>query len=306
MLFLYQLFHYAEIMRLLWLFIFTALSLNSLQAQTQRALIVGIGIYPEERGWGKIHGDNDIPMIREALAGRGFYLQNIMELRNEQATKKSIVNSLNALKSRSQQGDNVFIHFSCHGQQVVDLDGDEEDGYDEAIIPYDANKDYKKGVYEGENHLIDDELNRYLTSIRKKIGQSGTLLVVIDACHSGGGTRGESAQDDSLIIRGTDQPFLLEGKKLKFNNLKQKLGWVVISASQSYQNNYEYRFESTYFGSLSYAVKLAMGELKSGESYSDFFSLIQIKREQMKVSRYPQRPMIEGIISNQNQKAFTR
>ena len=51
--------------------------------------------------------------------------------------------------------------------------------------------------------MIDDELNTLLTAIRNKIGDSGKMLVVVDACHSGDSSRG---QDDE-IVRGVKEEF---------------------------------------------------------------------------------------------------
>ena len=62
---------------------------------------------------------------------------------------------------------------------------DEEDSWDEAVVAYDAQITYQSGVYEGENHILDDELCKYFTEIRRKIGEDGLLCVLIDACHSG-------------------------------------------------------------------------------------------------------------------------
>jgi hypothetical protein len=213
--------------------------------------------------------------------------------------KKNILKKFNQLIDQAQINDIIYIHFSTHGQQVVDLDGDEEDGLDEAIIPYDAGKIFLKGVYEGKNHLTDDELNKLLSVMRKIIGKLGKLIVVIDACHSGDATRGNNNENDSIVVRGTSEVFQA-GKKGNFvpNPLKL-VDWVVISAAQSYQNNYEYRFNGTYYGSLSYAIKLAMPDLTDEDDFAGMFKIIQKRREAMNVARYPQRPMIEGEYLNQ-------
>ena len=44
-------------------------------------------------------------------------------------------------------------------------------GYDESFIPYDAQKVYADEIYTGENHIVDDELNGWLYSIKKKDAQ---------------------------------------------------------------------------------------------------------------------------------------
>ena len=88
-------------------------------ARTGRALIVAISEYPAENGWERIHGDNDGAMMAELL-GRNHYSQ-IIRLRNEEATKKAISQALKQLYECTNPGDYVFLHFSCHGQQMMDL-----------------------------------------------------------------------------------------------------------------------------------------------------------------------------------------
>ena len=148
--------------------IFALLSLLSTQAITKRALVIGIGDYPASSGWAKINGDKDIPMVEEMLTANGFSKTNIVELKNQQATCAAICRGFEDLITKSQTGDYVYIHFSGHGQQITDINGDEEDKFDEAWIPYDAGKKYEAGVYEGENHLLDDALNIYLNGLRSK------------------------------------------------------------------------------------------------------------------------------------------
>lgn len=163
-------------MKYLLAFFFLIFGSHAIEAQTKRALIIGIGAYPPESGWSTIHGDNDVPIIADALSRRGFSQDHIVKLVNDQATKKNILKQFNLLTHKAQINDIIYIHFSTHGQQVLDIDGDEQDSLDEAIIPYDARKTCVKRVYEGKNHLIDDELNQLLSALRKKIGKLLSLI----------------------------------------------------------------------------------------------------------------------------------
>ena len=106
----------------------------------------------------------------------------------------------------------MYVHFSGHGQPYEDLDGDEPDGWDEAIVPYDARKVYITGEYEGVNHITDDELNGYINAIRSIIGTNGFLYVVLDACHAGSSFREE---EEDVITRGTNKGFSASGKFVK-------------------------------------------------------------------------------------------
>ena len=98
-------------------------------AQTKRALIIGLGIY-EDRAWGKINGDRDVPLVASMLKKARF--NTIITLVNSQATKKKIISALNSLALQSKESDIIYIHFSGHGQQMTDLNGDEEDRKDES------------------------------------------------------------------------------------------------------------------------------------------------------------------------------
>ena len=123
-------------------------------SQTKRALLVGISDYPQKESdaWTNIHGANDVFLLSPTLKEQGYTTK---VLTNKSATAKGIRKELNNLVASCKQGDIVYLHFSCHGQPFEDLDGDEEDGWDEAIIPYDAQKVYEAGKYEGQNHILD-------------------------------------------------------------------------------------------------------------------------------------------------------
>ena len=43
---------------------------------------------------------------------------------------------------------------------------------------------------------MDDELNEYLYRLRQKVGREGQIIVIADACHSGGGSRAVDDEDE--------------------------------------------------------------------------------------------------------------
>ncbi len=232
---------------------FLLLFVTNIDAQSKRALIIGIGEYPQESGWGEINGDKDVEIVSKMLAHLDYKAENICKLINHEATKQKIVSQLKSLAEVSSKGDIIYIHFSGHGQRVTDLNGDDPiDKLDEAIIPYDAQKQYKKGVYEGENHIIDDELNIYLSQIADKIEESGKLIVTLDACHSGDATR---CDDIDLPNRGIFTNFEIPiDNPTPTTNVQTLIRWIEISACKNYQANFECRIGNELYGSLTYAL----------------------------------------------------
>jgi len=238
--------------------------------QNRHALVIGIGQYEDPR-WGTIHGDTDVDYVFEFLTLNGF--ADIQTLRNSEATKQGILDAFEALESRCVPGDKVYIHFSGHGQQITDVDGDEDNGYDEAWIPYDAQPIYAKGVYEGERHLIDDEVNCLLSVIKTIIGPSGRILVVIDACHSGTATR---APGDTTTARGFDKKFEIPGAKPK-RRIAAVENWITISACQSYQVNWEVWQPAV--GKLTWCLYNLRTELKTLTNLELKSSILRIMQE---------------------------
>lgn len=50
-------------------------------------------------------------------------------------TRDNIMNAYAKVAAEAQPGDVVFCHYSGHGSKLVDDNGDEADGYDEALVP---------------------------------------------------------------------------------------------------------------------------------------------------------------------------
>lgn len=265
------------------------LSAVILAGQERRALLIGIGEYPAESEWTLVHGDNDVRIIREFLLGQGLRGECLETVTNEEATKKGILSALERLAKTAGKGDVVYIHFSGHGQQVTDLDGDEEDGFDEAWVPYDARKKYVSRVYEGENHIIDDELNAYLKKLRAKVGPKGRITVVSDACHSGSGSRG---LEDDEYFRGTDEKFILPAGAARWSVRSNTVEWLFIGACKSYQTNYECKAsDGQFYGCLSYVIAGSDVDLSTAH-FSDV--LAKWAEAVDKIVRYPQEIDVEG------------
>lgn len=248
-------------MKKIFLLFIISLCTQLVMAQDKRALLVGISDYQyvnKYGGWNNIHGRNDVDMLSITLKNCGV---SVSCLYDREATKKGITQALNKLVSQCKTGDIVYLHFSTHGQPFEDVSGDEEDGWDESIVPVDAPIEYTKGKYEGENHLIDDELQEYCTNIRKAIGKEGMLYVVLDACHAGKASMGIEEE----VIRGTKAGFSRSGKYYRPKKLEKgnyygipsspSLGKIVfIEACRSYQVNKEIVEGSRHYGALSYYI----------------------------------------------------
>lgn len=261
------------------------LSVTSL-AQTRRALVIGVG-QQKDKSWAKINGDKDVQYVKQMLGNAGY--TDVRTLVNEQATKSAIVSAFKNLAVRCKTDDIVYVQFSGHGQLVTDDNGDEQDGWDEAWIPYDACLKYGKKD-KGEKHLIDDEINVLLTGIRNKIGDSGKLLVVVDACHSGDSSRG----DEDEVIRGVKDEFVIPIKK-KGKTVKAPERWITLSACKDFQLNQEMKAPKV--GKLTYAIYMAVQ--KGQVDMKEIETLMSANR-----GRLPQTPVLTGETKKYNISDF--
>ena len=251
-----------------------------------RALIVGIGQYMPNSGWISINGDSDIDLIVPVLNNNGFTKDNIKTLRNSEATKNNIKKELVTMAKNSKPGDIVYFHFSGHGQRVVDYNKDEEKGlFDQSIVPYDALFDSRNG-YNGEKHLIDDELSSLLNAIKIKLGSTGKLIVVVDACYSQGIDKGEEWEelnyDEEIIYhpRGSNDKFIPKDstwlKSIKRpKEIHQGGIMYVISASRSSEMNFQFREPKTnkIYGSLSYCIYTLLKSKVSFDEWENYFNI---------------------------------
>ncbi|MEZ0609426.1 caspase family protein [Fibrella sp. WM1] len=281
---------------------------GTLYAQKNRALVVAIGNYPRETGWGVIDAQNDVPLIQQVLTRQQF--ADVTLLTDRQADRAGIMQAFRALIDRCQKGDNVLIHFSSHGQQISDQNNDEADGYDEAIVCYGAPNRAEGAFadYDGSKHLRDDELGALIDELRQKLGADGDVLLLADACHSGTITRGggitkhrggaplKTRQHRAPAQAAKPTPYSV----FIYKKTPSQTGiapYVAMSAANANELNYQcFGSDGKEVGSLSYAFNQAMQQARVGESYRDLFARIQSIMKQ-KVSA--QTPQIEGDLDRQ-------
>ncbi|MCX5814308.1 MAG: caspase family protein [Proteobacteria bacterium] len=163
-------------------------------AITKKALLIGINNYKYlpyysnklQKEITNLKGAvNDVNIMKERLINQfGFSEKDIMVLTDSQATRPAILKAFNNwLVNGTKEGDTVFFHFSGHGAQIPDENGDEDDGLDETLCTYEMPP---KGTLDQlkAGMIIDDELG---VLFRKLEGRSVTAF--LDSCHSGTATR---------------------------------------------------------------------------------------------------------------------
>lgn len=87
-------------------------------------------------------------------------------------TRRNIIEGFQWLLSGAQPNDSLFLHYSGHGSQSKDGEGDEVDGYDETICPVD---------YASSGQIVDDEMNALLV---QRLPAGVRLTAIFDSCHS--------------------------------------------------------------------------------------------------------------------------
>eukprot|EP00397_Hematodinium_sp_SG-2012_P007041 GEMP01007081.1.p1 GENE.GEMP01007081.1~~GEMP01007081.1.p1 ORF type:complete len:855 (+),score=166.04 GEMP01007081.1:176-2740(+) len=155
----------------------------------KRALCVGCN-YPT-KATGLNGAVNDAFLISEMLQKRcGFEEANITVLHDVMPgqpktvpvppgkipTRRNILNQLTSLISSAKAGDTLFVSFSGYGLQVDDLDGYQDEGYDEAILP----TDFMDGRDGDCTVVVTENLQDAFTNVPKGC----SLTVLMDCDHS--------------------------------------------------------------------------------------------------------------------------
>eukprot|EP00526_Cylindrotheca_closterium_P017533 CAMPEP_0113638630 /NCGR_PEP_ID=MMETSP0017_2-20120614/20242_1 /TAXON_ID=2856 /ORGANISM="Cylindrotheca closterium" /LENGTH=306 /DNA_ID=CAMNT_0000549757 /DNA_START=84 /DNA_END=1004 /DNA_ORIENTATION=+ /assembly_acc=CAM_ASM_000147 len=144
--------------------------------KARRAVLIGINYVGQK---GQLSGcHNDVENIKRYLIKeQGFMEKDMLILmddgKHHAPTRRNIIDAFTRITQYSEPGDIVFIHYSGHGGRVKDENYDEEDGYDETLIPVD---------FKASGHIVDDDVFNVLVKPMKRDVQ---VTVLMDCCHSG-------------------------------------------------------------------------------------------------------------------------
>lgn len=175
---------------------------------TKRAVLIGINYVGQQ---GELSGcHNDVHNIKEFIMDvHGFEESNITVLMDDgnhsEPTKNNILKAYSSLVSNSVAGDVVFCHYSGHGGQLPDDDGDEDDGFDETLIPVD---------FQHAGQIRDDDLFKILVH---PMAAGVTVTSLMDCCHSG-------------TVLDLPYRFTADGDHMQQNNKADFAGWGVNSS----------------------------------------------------------------------------
>lgn len=146
----------------------------------KRGLVVGINEF-QYRPEAALRGCRN-----DALAMRAFMHvelgvpeTEILYLLDGQAEARRVLDTLAALADRTREGDYLAFAFSSHGTQIPDADGDELDGWHEAVCATDIQGD-DSGWTGG--YILDKTLRDLL----KEVHPGARVEVWLDTCYAGG------------------------------------------------------------------------------------------------------------------------
>jgi uncharacterized caspase-like protein len=229
----------------------------------------------------------------------GFADKDITTLTDLKATKKAMQAAIQKLIVGGKKGDTLLLHYSGHGSNVPDDNGDEADHRDEILCPTDL--DWK-------DTLRDDWLRKTFNRLRKGV----SLIVIMDCCHSGTITRAIlppdapvrerflpcpldlMATESGRKLRGVVQRKLKKassGRSRKSDIVDADIQELLITGCRSTQTSADADIGGNYNGALTYYLVESIKEANGKLTYRELHQRTVAK---LKQNDYDQVPQLEG------------
>ncbi len=283
-------------------------------ARGRRALLIGIDRYANlPAPFNRLNGCvNDAKAMGLTLRDQfGFAPADIETLLDDQARRDDILAGFDRLVDRTAPGDLVVVHYSGHGSQVPDLEGDETDGLDETIVPNDSGR-----VNKPNRDITDDEIYERL---RKLSAKTDAITLIFDCCHSGTITRdafgelsrwvepdlrkpGESGRPEMSVsaeaIAELKRASGVEGGSRDVGPtgfLPLDASYVLIAGCTDEERSFEYRVNDAggdvRHGALTYFLLQEIAKATPGTTYRDVYEQASAR---VTATYSNQHPQIEG------------
>jgi hypothetical protein len=268
----------------------------------KRALLVGINRYriPGADLRGCV---NDVKNLKSILTRYyGFAANSIRTLTDLQATKKAMQSEITKLIGKARAGDVLLFHYSGHGSNVPDRNGDEADARDEILCPTDL---------DWRDPLLDD----WLRTSFDKLPAGVNFTVIMDCCHSGTNTRAIQPPDAKRIERYLPSPLdlmaaesgrrlhgtvrggrsELRGASRRGDIVNVNMPELLITGCRSTQTSADAYIGNTYNGALTYNLVAAINSRKGKLTYRELHALAL---RGLQKGKFDQVPQLEGRSSS--------
>ena len=267
------------------------------------ALCIGINDYP---GTGSDLAGcvNDANDWAAAFQKRGF--ARVEKMLDRKASGKGMRNAIRQTVAKAKKGDLVVIQYSGHGSFVPDIDGDEPDGTDECLCPYDIEKN---------GPITDDEMFD-LYSARQ---QGVKILMISDSCHSGTVARfapittpptitGMKAPQrkvrflpPSVFLSKKDAAKLGIRRAMRASSPPGRYASLLMAGCQDTEYSYDAYFKGRPNGAFTFVALRALEALSPKATYGDWFKAL---RKVLPSQQYAQSPNLYGSTSMKKWKVF--
>lgn len=264
----------------------------------RQALLIGINKYPNLGSRYDLNGCiNDVELMALTLRESfGFSEGDITILKDEQATREGILAALDRVLETASENEIVVIHYSGHGSRVRDREGDESDGWDETIVPYDSGRKPLPNL-----DITDDEIYLFLL---KLTNITPFVTLIFDCCHSGTMSRddfGASIRFVKADDRPVDQLPPSPIPREFIQSLTRDIGpsgwvplskkYVLLAACRDNESAFEHNAKGVDHGAFTYFLNTELSGTESGATYRDVFECASISI----TAQYPrQHPQMEG------------
>lgn len=232
---------------------------------------------------------NDITAMEQYLKKRvsqeGYEL-HLKTLKNQEATRKAIIDEFRNHLCQAQSSDIVLFYFSGHGSQekapeeflrfgLVRLDG-----LNETLVCYDS-RSKAPGCWD----LADKELAKLIAEVSKN---EPHICIILDSCHSGSGTR-DPLQQTGVRLASVDKrnrsldSYIFQEEGLQQLSSSRSLqdhpsGWkilnsshVLLAACRDSEVAKEICCKGQVRGAFSYYLLETLKEATGNLSYQDLF-----------------------------------